>query len=69
MAGLSPMRRRVPREGIVATTDVAASRAPPQVHPPTSGGITFGAADTTRRYLWVDSSFHRDSPFLADGVP
>ena len=45
--GLSPVLRRVPSQRIVAATNVAACRTPPQVHPPTAGGITFGAADAT----------------------
>jgi hypothetical protein len=65
---LSPMLRCVPGQRIVAATDMAAGRTPPQVHPPTTGGITLATANTTGRHRWVDSSSHRDSSFLADGV-
>src|SRR5208337_599789 len=66
---LLPVLRRVPGQRIVAATDVAAGRTPPQVHPPTAGGITLGTTDTTGRHRWVDSSSQRDSSSLADGVP
>src|ERR1700685_590369 len=59
---LSPVCRRVPRQRIVAATDVAAGRTPPQVHPPTTGGITLGTADTTGRHRGVDSSRHATVP-------
>lgn len=63
---LSPVLRRMPGQRIVATTNVAAGRTPPQVHPPTAVGITLGTADTTGRHRRVDSSSHRDPFFLAE---
>ncbi len=64
--GLSPVLRRVPSQRIVAATNVAACRTPPQVHPPTAGGIALSTADTTGRHRRVDRSGHRDSSFPAD---
>lgn len=68
VSSLSPMPCCVPGQGIVAATDVAAGRTPPQVHPPTAGGITLGTANTAGRHRWVDSSSDQNSSFLADGV-
>jgi hypothetical protein len=68
MPTFSPVRRGVPGQRIVAATDVAAGRTPPQVHPPTAGSVTLGAAGTTGRHRRVDSSSHRGYSFLADGM-
>src|SRR3984885_15721018 len=59
---LSPVRRRVPGQRIVAATDVAAGRTPPQMHPPTAGGFTLSTADTAGRHRRAHSSgSHRGS--------
>jgi hypothetical protein len=66
VSSLSPVQCCVPGQGIVAATDVAARRTPPQVHPPTTGGITLDTADTAGRHRWVDSS-HRYSHSMVPG--
>ena len=67
VSSLLPVLCCVPGQGIVAAADVAAGRTPPQVHPPTTGGITLGTANTAGRHRWVDGSSHRYSHSMVPG--
>src|ERR1700677_1065789 len=67
VSSLPPVLCCVPGQGIVTATDVAAGRTPPQVHPPTIGGITLDTANTAGRHRWVHSSSHRYSHSMVPG--
>src|SRR5262245_49006854 len=69
MAGSLRVRGRVLRRRGVATADVAALRAPPQVDPP-AGSVAFDAAGTARRNRWLDAGYcgHVPCPLAASAA-
>src|SRR5579875_3549992 len=68
MTAVFPVLPGVPGQRIVATADVAACRAAPQMHPPSAGGLALGAAGAAGRHGRVDGSSHLAS-IIARTVP